>query len=205
MSASEMEGVVLIHGRYASGAAMAPLAKALGLDGLAVAAPDATGGSWWPTSFLAPMAEMDAPLTAALDAVEAQIASLDVPRDRVALVGFSQGACLALEYAARRGVGLGAAIGFSGGLVGTADRGAPADSLYGHADKAFDYGTDPGGVSILVTCHERDPHIPITRVQDSARALEGLGAAVLSIEHAGAGHQPMPDGIAAARAMLTMG
>ncbi|MEM7489450.1 MAG: dienelactone hydrolase family protein [Pseudomonadota bacterium] len=200
-----MKGVVLIHGRGASGAAMGSLVAPLGLGGLALAAPDAPGKSWWPTSFLAPMADMAGPLEAGLSAVDEAVASLGVARDAVALVGFSQGACLALEYAARRGAGLGAVIGFSGGLVGTADRGGPDPALHGQADKAFDYDTDLAGLPILVTCHERDPHIPLKRARDSAVVLERLGAAAQLIEHPGPGHQPMSDGMAAARAMLATG
>jgi predicted esterase len=145
------------------------------------------------------MAQMEGPLATGLAAVEEAVASVGLARDRIALVGFSQGACLALEYAARRGAGLGAVIGFSGGMIGTAD--APGE-VYGHTEKAFDYATDLSGLHALVTCHERDPHIPVSRAKQSAVVLSRLGAMARVIMHPGPGHRPMADGMAAAREML---
>jgi predicted esterase len=199
---SAVKGVVLIHGRGGSAADMRGLLGPLGAEGLAVAAPEAPGRSWWPTSFLAPMAQMEAPLAAGLAAVEEAVAGLGLPRDEVGVVGFSQGACLALDYAARHGAGLGAVVGLSGGLVGTADEGGASEALYGHAGKAFDYGANLAGLRAVVTCHEADPHIPLARAEASADVLRGLGAAVEFVRHPGPGHQPMPEGIAAARAAL---
>ncbi|MEM8824541.1 MAG: dienelactone hydrolase family protein [Pseudomonadota bacterium] len=199
---SRIGGVVLIHGRGASPRSMLPLLAPLGLEGLPLEAPAAPGGSWWPTSFLAPMAEMAAPIADGLAAVDAAVAEIGMPRSHVALVGFSQGACLTLEYAARQGAGLGAVIGFSGGLVGTSDDGAPDPALYGHGGKAFDYENDLSGTQVLITCHEQDPHIPLKRAQASASVLTALGADARLIEHPGGGHQPMPNGIVAARAIL---
>ncbi|TFL18863.1 alpha/beta hydrolase [Jannaschia formosa] len=195
-----MRGLVLLHGRGGSGRDMRGLLAPLGAEGLAVAAPEAPGNSWWPTSFLAPMAQMEAPLARGLAAVDAAVDGLGLPRGEVAVLGFSQGACLALEYAARRGQGLGAVIALSGGLVGSAD--APGE-VYGHGEKALDYDSGLTGLRALVTCHERDPHIPLVRAERSAGVLAALGAEARFIAHPGAGHQPMPDGIAAARALLS--
>ncbi|MFO6464058.1 alpha/beta hydrolase [Jannaschia sp. KMU-145] len=195
-----MIGLVLIHGRGGSARDMMSLVGPLGAEGAALAAPEAPGQSWWPTSFLAPMAQMERPLADGLGAVDRAVASLDLPRAQVAVVGFSQGACLALEYAARHGEGLGAVIALSGGLVGTAD--APGE-VYGFGEKALDYDTDLSGLRALVTCHEADPHIPLVRATRSVEALAGQGAETRMIAHPGAGHQPMPDGIAAAREILT--
>ena len=195
-----MSGIVLLHGRGASGRDMMGLIPALGAEGFAAAAPDAPGHSWWPTSFLAPSAEMEPWVARGLGRVDGALSGME--RGRSVVVGFSQGACLALEWAARRGVGIGAVVAFSGGLVGTADRGGPEEALYGAADKAFDYGADLTGVRVVVTCHERDPHIPLKRARDSADVLGRLGAEVAMVAHPGVGHQPMPDGIAAARAAV---
>lgn len=134
-----------------------------------------------------------------LSAIEAAVTGLDLPRSDIALIGFSQGACLALEYTARRGKGLGAAVGLSGGLVGTADG---SGQIWGYPDKLFDYDTDLTGVPVLVTCHTQDPHIPLVRAEASARVLTALGAGAEMMIHPGPGHQPMPEGIAAARRML---
>ncbi|PWJ17003.1 alpha/beta hydrolase [Jannaschia seohaensis] len=192
-------GLVLIHGRGDSAQGIAGLVPVLGAAERRIAAPEAPGNSWWPTSFLAPMAEMEPWVARGLDAVDAAIAATGLPKEAVALAGFSQGACLALEYAARRGQGLPAVIAFSGGLVGSADA---EGEVYGFAEKALDYAGDLTGTHILVTCHERDPHIPLSRAEKSVAALRGLGAEARLIAHPGPGHQPMPDGIKAARAVL---
>ena len=192
-------GLVLLHGRGSSARDIMALVPLLGAGGLKLAAPEAPGQSWWPTSFLAPMARMEAPLAAGLATVERAVEGLGLPRHRVAVLGFSQGACLALEYAARQGAGLGAVIGLSGGLVGTGD--APGE-IHGHREKRMDYDTDLTGLRALVTCHEADPHIPLVRARTSAEVLAGLGAEARFIAHPGPGHQPMPDGLAAAREIL---
>ena len=192
-------GIVLLHGRGDSARGIAGLAPALGAGDWSLAAPEAPGNSWWPTSFLAPTAQMAPYVQRGLDAVDAALEALGLPRGAVTVAGFSQGACLALEYAARRGAGLHSVIAFSGGLVGTAD--APGE-IYGHGEKALDYETDLTGLRALVTCHERDPHIPFVRARASAEVLTARGADTRFLGHPGAGHQPMPDGIAAARALL---
>lgn len=185
-------GLVMVHGRGAGAADILSLLPVLGLSDVAAIAPEADGRSWWPTSFLAPMAQMEGPLAAGLAAVEAAIGALaadGLPRARIALMGFSQGACLALEYAARRGAGLHSVTGFSGGLVGTGDAGSQADPmLYQHPPKRFDYTAPLPGLPVHLTCHERDPHIPLARVRESAVVLDRLGAIVTSRILPGAGH-----------------
>jgi len=195
-----IRGLVLLHGRGGSGRDMRGLLAPLGAEGLAVATPEAPGNSWWPTSFLAPMAQMAAPLAAGLAAVDDAVESLGLPRGEVAVLGFSQGACLALEDTAGGGARLGAVIALSGGLVGTADA---AGEVQGHGEKALDYDTDLSGLRVLVTCHENDPHIPLLRAARSADVLGALGAEARFIAHPGPGHQPMPDGIAVARELLS--
>ncbi|KIT17496.1 alpha/beta hydrolase [Jannaschia aquimarina] len=196
-----MKGLILLHGRGGSAADITGLIPALGASGLKVAAPEAADNSWWPTSFLAPSAQMEPWVERGLHAVETSLRDLALPRGEVALVGFSQGACLALEYAARRGIG--GVVALSGGLVGTEDQGGADPALYGAAGKAFDYRTDLTGTRAVITCHAADPHIPIKRARDSADVLRRLGADARFIEHPGPGHHPMPDGLEAARAVLS--
>lgn len=184
-------GLVLVHGRGGSAADILGLGNALGLPDLAFAAPEAPGRSWWPTSFLAPMAQMEQPLQAGLAAVEDAVSALEqegLSRDRIAVAGFSQGACLALEYAARFGTGLHSAYGLSGGLVGTSDQGTTSPALYGFADKAFDYVTDLTGLPVYVSVHAQDPHIPLQRAKDSIAVFERLGANTRLEVAPGAGH-----------------
>ncbi|MEJ6390659.1 alpha/beta hydrolase [Gymnodinialimonas ulvae] len=195
-------GLVLLHGRGGAAKDILSLGTALGLPDLALAAPQAPGQSWWPTSFLAPTATMAPHVESGLHAIDAAIAALNLSRAQIAIAGFSQGGCLALEYAARRG-DLMAAFGLSAGLVGTSDAGGPAtDALYGHAPKRFDYTTDLAAMPIHISVHERDPHIPLTRVQQSAETFCALGANATLVTAPGAGHGILQDDVTALRRVL---
>lgn len=201
-------GLVLMHGRGGTAADIAGLTRMIGAGDLALAAPQAAGQSWWPTSFLAPLAALEPWLASALGAVDRAIATLEadgIARADIALAGFSQGACLALEAAARRGGPFRAVLGFSGGLVGTAEApvGPPDPTLFGHSAKLFAYGSARlEGVPAYLGCHAQDPHIPAQRVQDSATALRALGADVTLRLHPGAGHGLTEADLAAGCAIL---
>lgn len=199
-------GIVLLHGRGGSSADILGLMAHAALPDVAAIAPEAPGNSWWPTSFLAPAAQMEPYVTRALQQVQTAIATLQtegIPHNRIWLAGFSQGACLAAEAYARLDAPLAGLLAFSGGLVGTADAdGAPTEALYGHRPKRFDYtGTRKGKVWLSV--HERDPHIPAHRVKDTATTLTSLGATVETKLYPGAGHGVMRDDITALRRHLT--
>lgn len=198
--------LVMAHGRGAAADDMLALARHLALADAACLAPEAAGHSWWPDSFLAPLAA-NAPWAAsglaAVDRVVRSLTDQGIPRRRVALLGFSQGACLALEYAARSGEGLAAVVGLSGGLIGTADReGPPRDDLYGYPDKSFDYDTTLTGTAVFLGCHERDPHIPLARVRETAAVFERLGAPVTAQILPGAGHGVVESELGAVRSLL---
>ncbi len=199
-------GLVMLHGRGADAADILGLVDALGLPDIAAVAPEAPARSWWPTSFLAPSAQVEPHLERGLAAIDAAIAELEaggLTRDRIALGGFSQGACLALEYAARRGGEFHAVLGLSGALVGTGDaEGEPLDSLYGFAPKQFEYTPRLHGVPVYLGCHERDPHIPLARVWETEAVLAGLGARVDANIHPGEGHGVTAEDVAALRRYL---
>ena len=198
-------GLVMVHGRGAGAGDILGLWKHLALPDVAAVAPEAPGRSWWPTSFLAPMDQMGPYVETGLAAVDASVKALQdqgLPRDRIGVVGFSQGACLALEYAARSGSGLLGAFGLSGGLVGTGDAGGPSDALYGFAGKSFDYDTDLAGLPVWISVHDRDPHIPLKRVEDSRDVLAQRGAEIRTKVYPGAGHGVMADDMSALRAGL---
>jgi predicted esterase len=198
--------MILLHGRGGSPEDMLSLADHLALPDIACLAPAAAGGSWWPQSFLAPLAANQPGLGSALASIgrlSASLANEGFGPDRTVVLGFSQGACLALEYAARSGRPHRAVAGLSGGLVGTGDAPGAADpALYGHAPKRFDYDGRLDGTPVLLGCHERDQHIPLARVQQSADVFERMGARVETLIHPGAGHAIVPGEIAALRAML---
>ena len=199
-------GIVLAHGRGGSPADILGLLAHAALPDVAAIAPEAPGQSWWPTSFLVPMARMEPFVAAGLAALRDAVAMLEadgLPRNRIWLAGFSQGACLALESFARDGAGLAGVFGMSGGLVGRGDApGGPQPALYGHAPKRFDYPGRRDGAQVWISVHQRDPHIPLQRVQDSAAALTAMGATVETRIYPGEGHGVMQDDLAALRIRL---
>jgi predicted esterase len=199
-------GIVLVHGRGGSAADILGLLAQAALPDVVAIAPEAPGRSWWPTSFLAPMAQIEPFVAAGLAALRDAVARLEadgLPRDRIWLAGFSQGACLALESFARDGAGLAGVFGMSGGLVGLGDApGGPQSTLYGHAPKRFDYPGRRDRAQVWISVHQRDPHIPLQRVQDSAAALTAMGAMVETGIYPGEGHGVLPDDLAALRVRL---
>ena len=184
--------MVMLHGRGADPGDMIGLHAHFVLPDVAALAPAAAGRSWWPDSFLAPLvvnkAGLDSGLSVVADLLD-RLGRAGIGPERTALVGFSQGACLALEAAARLARPFRAVAALSGGLVGTSEAGGPArDDLYGRTAKTFDYAGRLDGVPVLIGCHSRDPHIPLARVHESARVLTDMGADVDTLVIPGAGH-----------------
>ncbi len=201
-------GLVLLHGRGAGASDIIGLGEALALPDLALIAPEAPGRSWWPTSFLAPSDQMEPYAQAGLSQVDAAIRTLSeggLPRKRIGVLGFSQGACLAAEYLARRGTGLGFGFILSGGLIGTADADTgPNAALYGFGDKVLNYDTNLSGTQIDMSCHAEDPHIPHRRFADSAARLQQAGAYVSARTKPGQGHGIDEADIAKVRKLLNV-
>jgi phospholipase/carboxylesterase len=193
----------MLHGRGAGADGILPLAAEIGLVDAALFAPEAADRSWWPVSFLAPMARLEPWLGSALGAVHRAVAAAaeeDFTDERIVLLGFSQGGCLALEYAARSGRRFRNVFGLSAGLIGTADDGGPpTDDLYGFAPKRFDYSTELAGMPVHIGCHARDPHIPLRRVRESEAAFRSLGARCSVSVVPGTGHGMTDPSLAALR------
>lgn len=185
--------VLMLHGRGASATSILALADELGdPPGFAYVAPQAAGHTWYPHSFLSPIEANEPWLSSALatvDAVMQRLAEAGLSSDRVVLLGFSQGACLALEYAARHARKYGGLIAFSGGLIGP--DGTPRD---------YDGSLD--GTPIFLGCSDTDAHIPLARVHESAEVLERLGGEVTKHIYPGMGHTINRDEIDTARDML---
>lgn len=205
-AAGAARAVVLLHGRGGSAADMMRLGATVAPADTAFFAPEAAGRSWWPTSFLAPMAQLTPWLGSALAAVDRAVAAARAEgfaASSILLLGFSQGACLALEYAARSSEPWAGVCGLSGGLVGTHDAaGPPAADLFGHVPKRHEQDGRLDGVPIHIGCHEHDPHIPLRRVRESEAVFTRLGAACRVVVHPGAGHGVTPADIAAVRALI---
>ncbi len=186
-------GLILLHGRGATAESILPLASELmDLSQVAVVAPQAQGGSWYPNRFIAPIPENEPFLGQALARVGESVALLEqagIPTARLVLGGFSQGACLALEYALRHARRYGALLGFSGGLIG------PPGTQW-KAKGRLD------GTPAFLGCADADPHIPLARVEETAGVLSAYGATVTARIYRGGWHTIVPDEITHARALL---
>jgi len=181
-----------VHGRGASAEDILGLGAEFGQDDIAYLAPQAEGHGWYPYSFLAPLAQNEPHLSNALGVVAAAFTHLAregfVP-ERVALVGFSQGGCLALEYAARNAARYGAVAGLSAGLIGPP--GTPRD-----------YKGSLAGTPVFLGCSDVDGHIPLARVHESRDVLGTLGAQVDERIYPRMGHTVNEDEVAAVAALL---
>ncbi|ONG53105.1 hypothetical protein BKE38_13510 [Pseudoroseomonas deserti] len=181
--------LVLLHGRGGSAADILGLGGHLAVPGFALLAPEAAGGTWYPHRFIEPVSRNEPWLSGALAAVDAAVAATGLPDDKVALLGFSQGACLALEYAWRSGRRFGAVIGLSGGLIG--------DQL-----AAVTPGARFDGVPVLLGCSRQDGHIPLARVLETEERFKGQGADVTTRLYEGGYHGVTEDEVTQARQML---
>ena len=159
--------LVLFHGRGAGARDVLGLWAALERPDLGALAPEAAGNSWWPNSFLAPLAANQPWIDSALaagGAVLDGLAARGVGPERIVLGGFSQGACLAAELAARRAAPWKGVAILSGALIGTEEAGGPGDpALYGHAPKRLRYGGDLNGARVAIRLHERRHRAQIGR------------------------------------------
>ena len=158
--------MIMLHGRGATAQDIISLAHEFEQQSVIYLAPQAANFSWYPNRFMAPRAANEPHLTTALKTVDALLAKIyqaGIPAEKTLLLGFSQGACLALEYAARNPQRYGGVLALSGGLIG-----APGELEYPPGDLA--------GTPVFLGCSPADPHIPQTRVQESEQIMRALGA-----------------------------
>lgn len=184
--------VIMLHGRGATAEDILSLAAEFRVPGIAYLAPQAVGYTWYPLSFLAPTARNEPYLSSALAVVGRAVADVEqagIPPARTFLLGFSQGACLASEWVARNAQRYGGLFALSGGLIG--DDSTPR----GYAGRL-------DGMPAFLGCSDVDAHIPAIRVQETARVLEGMGAAVDMRLYRGMGHTVNQDEIAAVAGIL---
>jgi predicted esterase len=183
---------VCIHGRGASAEDILSLTQELSVDDVAFLAPQAAGNTWYPYSFLAPTAQNEPGLSSALGVIAQILAALDeqgLPATRVVLMGFSQGACLASEFAARHARRYAGVAALSGGLIGP-------------PGTARDYAGTFDATPIFLGCSDVDPHIPLERVRESADVFRRMGAAVDERIYPGMGHTVSRDEIDAVNQIL---
>lgn len=184
--------MVMVHGRGASAASILTLAPALARPEWAYLAPEASGNAWYPNSFLAPIPSNEPGITSGLQAIRDVLERLEaagVPTERTVLLGFSQGACLALEYSARHARRYGGVAALSGGLIGP--DGTPRD-----------YAGSLAGTPVFLGCSDVDFHIPKERVELSAQVIGRLGGEVTMRLYPGMGHLVNDDEIAHVQAIM---
>jgi phospholipase/carboxylesterase len=183
--------MILVHGRGASAEDIMTVAAELMHPGFAYLAPQAAGNAWYPNPFTSPIESNEPYLSSALEVVEALLARVEetVPARRVVLLGFSQGACLTLEFAARHARRYGGVVGLSGGLIGP--DGTPRD-----------YPDDFEGTPAFLGCSDVDPHIRKDRVVGAADVLERMGAKVTMRLYPGMGHTVNQDEIDSVREIV---
>ena len=184
--------IIALHGRGAGAEDIIALAQEVVPPGVTILAPQAAGNTWYPYRFIEPRERNEPYLSSALRIVAdlvTQLGEQGILSERVALLGFSQGACLALEAAARNPRRYGGVVAFSGGLIGP-------------LGTSFDFAGSLDGTPVFIGSSDIDPHIPKERVEESAQAMDRLGAAVDTRLYPGMGHTVNRDELDAARAIL---
>jgi predicted esterase len=184
--------VIILHGRGADAMDILGLAHEFDVPHVAYLAPDAARNAWYPDRFMQPIANNEPWLTSALAFVQRtvqQARDAGIPDNRIVLSGFSQGACLALEYAARNAQRYGGVIAYAGGLIGP-------------DDTPRDYPGDFAGTPVFIGVGDQDFHIPVKRSSASAEVFERMGAKVDLRVYAGLPHTIVDDQIRAGRAII---
>lgn len=160
--------LVMIHGRGGTAQNIASLADSLNVQGMAIYAPQATNNSWYPYSFMAGDKMNQPALNSALDTIDQlvqQIKTDGISEEKIYFLGFSQGACLTLDYITRHAKTYGGAMAFTGGLIG-------------EVLDLNNYQGNFNGTPVLITTGNPDPHVPLTRVEESVAIIKNLGADV---------------------------
>lgn len=173
----------MLHGRGADAADILGLARVISRPDVAYLAPDASGRMWYRNPFMTAAVRSEPHLASALSLVARLLGQLNragIPPERVIVLGFSQGGCLALEFAARNPRRYGAIVGLSAGLIG--EKIAPED-----------YTGSLAETPVFVGCSDVDPFIPLKRVQESAAVMGQLGGDVTERIYPGVAHTIVAD------------
>jgi phospholipase/carboxylesterase len=172
------KALVMVHGRGGSAEDILTLAEHLPVKDFALLAPEATGHSWYPYSFMAPVSNNEPGLSSALELLKGivkEIESNGIAKENIYFLGFSQGACLTLEFVARNAARYGGVAAFTGGLIG--------DKIY-----TENYQGDFLNTPVFIGTSDPDPHVPVERVNASAALLENMHAAVTKKIYKNMGH-----------------
>jgi phospholipase/carboxylesterase len=170
--------LILLHGRGGSAEDIVSLAGYLNVSEFTLIAPEATNNTWYPFSFIAPPSQNEPWLTSALELVNDIVNNLKdqgISSERIYFAGFSQGACLTLEYVARNAAKYGGVVAFTGGLIG--------DKIYEE-----NYKGDFNNTPVFIGTSNPDPHVPVERVHASTNILKRMNAQVVEKIYDNMGH-----------------
>ena len=177
-SGTAKKALILIHGRGGSAEDILSIAQHLYVIDYALYAPQATNASWYPQSFLMPTAQNEPWLSSALLLIKKLVEDIKnegIKSEDIYLLGFSQGACLTLEFAARNATKYGGIIAFTGGLIG--------DKIYKE-----NYSGNFENTPIFIGTSNPDMHVPVERVHASSIILQNMGALVTEKVYDNMGH-----------------
>jgi glyoxalase family protein len=186
--------MILLHGRGSNPRDILGLADAFSMSAFAYLAPQAQGGTWYPLGFMNPLERNEPGLSSGLQAIADaldELAAHGISEEKVIIGGFSQGACLASEFVARNARRYGGLVAFSGGLIGP--DGTPRD-----------YPGALEGTPVFLGCSDIDPHIPLGRVEETARVLADLGGRIDKRIYPRMGHAINEDELNAVREMMRL-
>ncbi len=179
------KALIMLHGRGASAEDILRLKPYLNVEEFAILAPQATNSTWYPYSFLAPRDQNEPWLSSALNLITELVGDINmagIPKDHIYFLGFSQGACLTLDYVSRNGGKWGGAVAFTGGLIG--------DKIYPET-----YAGDFQGTPIFIGTSNPDPHVPVERVKETVSFLKKMNASVTEKVYQNMGHTISEDEI----------
>ena len=186
------KALVMIHGRGGTAEDILSLAAHLDVKNFALLAPQATNNSWYPLSFLAKPADNEPWLSSALDILRDTVAEIEesgIVKENIYFLGFSQGACLTLEFVTRNATAYGGVTAFTGGLIG--------DKIY-----PGNYKGDFAGTPVFIGTSNPDPHVPVERVYASSNILRQMNAAVTEKIYDNMGHTISMDEIEKANTLI---
>ena len=186
------KALLMLHGRGANAQDILSLSQYLTVETFALLAPQATNNTWYPHSFIAPITQNEPWLSSALEVIKDIVKDINqnnINNENIYLLGFSQGACLALEFAARNATKYGGIIAFSGGLIG--------DKIY-----TENYNGHFAATPVFIGSSNPDFHIPVERVRNSAKILKEMNAQVTEKIYDNMGHTINEDELAYANKIL---
>ncbi|ACU62450.1 alpha/beta hydrolase [Chitinophaga pinensis] len=172
------KALIMIHGRGGSAEDILTLANYLNVKDYALLAPQATGHTWYPYSFLMPPAQNEPWLSSALSVLKEVVDDVvadGIAAENIYFLGFSQGACLTLEFITRNAAKYGGTVAFTGGLIG--------DQLYPE-----NYSGNFNGSPVFIGTSNPDPHVPVDRVKATEKVLKDMGADITVNVYNNMGH-----------------